>query len=88
MGANTEPIRYKKPVMSSMGNSMAAAVPTAVTATAVHFPLIRALSDSAEMPADQASRKVVVTVDKTRITSAARPRPALTMMTAISLSPV
>ena len=39
-------------------------------------------------PPIQASRKVVVTVENTRIISAAMPSPALTMMTAMSYSPV
>ena len=52
------------------------------------LPLTFLDRDSAEMPADQASRNVVVTVENTRITRAAMPRPALTMMTAMSYSPV
>ena len=63
MGANTEPIKYKKPVMSSMGKRMAPRMPAAVTAMAVGLPWMFLQSDSAEMPADQASRKVVVTVE-------------------------
>ena len=74
--------------MSSMGNSMAPAVPSRAAPTAIHLPESRGLMDSAEMPADQASRKVVVTVDRIRMARAARPRPAFTMMTAMSDSPV
>ena len=43
---------------------------------------------SEEMPALQASRKVVVTVERMRMTSAATPSPAFTMMRAMSPSPV
>ena len=71
-----------------MGKRTAPAVPSRAAPTAIHFPGSRGLTDSAETPADQASRKVVVTVDKIRITRAAMPRPALTMMTATSDSPV
>ena len=63
-----------------MGNRSAPTVPTTATATAVHRPENFLLRDSAEMPALQASRKVVVTVESTRITSAAAPRPASSMM--------
>ena len=66
----------------------APAVPAAATAAAVHFPFSFGLRDSAEIPADQASRKVVVTVDKIRMARAAIPRPALTMTAAMSDSPV
>ncbi len=88
MGANTEPIRYRKLVISSMGNRMAPATPTRVVTMATVLPLSFPDRDSAEIPADQASRKVVVTVENTRITRAAMPRPAFTMMTAMSYSPV
>ena len=71
-----------------MGNSIAAAVPMTVTAMAVFLPSSFSERDSAEIPADHASRKVVVTVENTRITSAAMPSPAFTMITAISYSPV
>ena len=67
---------------------MAAAVPMTVTAMAVFLPLNFADRLSAEMPALHASRKVVVTVEKTKMTSAAMPSPALTMITAMSYSPV
>ena len=46
------------------------------------------VSDSAEIPADQASRNVVVTVDRIRMTSAAAPSPAAARTFAILLSPV
>ena len=88
IGAKTEPIRYKKPVMSSIGKRMAPATPMTVTTMAVFLPFSLGVRLSAEMPADQASRNVVVTVENTRITSAAMPSPALTMMTAMSYSPV
>ena len=88
IGAKTEPIRYKKPVISSIGNKIAATVPMTVTTMAVFLPSSLAERLSAEMPADQASKKVVVTVENTKITSAAMPSPALTMMTAMSYSPV
>ena len=55
---------------------------------AVFLPLIFPERDSAEIPADQASRKVVVTVENTKITRAAMPSPAFTIMTAMSYSPV
>ena len=88
MGANTEPMRYRKPVISSMGNSIAPTAPMTVTPMAVFLPLIFPERDSAEIPADQASRKVVVTVENTKITRAAMPSPAFTIMTAMSYSPV
>ena len=74
--------------MSSIGKSIAATVPMTVTTTATHLPesFLERLSE--EMPALQASRKVVVTVERMRITSAAMPRPAFTMMRAMSPSPV
>ena len=50
-----------------MGNKIAPTTPTTVTPAAVHLPRSWLLRDSAEMPADQASRKVVVTVESTRI---------------------
>ena len=50
---------------------MAAAVPMTVTAMAVFLPLSFADRLSAEMPALHASRKVVVTVEKSRMISAA-----------------
>lgn len=56
-------------------------MPMTVTAMAVFLPLSFADRLSAEMPALHASRKVVVTVEKTRMISAAMPSPALTMMT-------
>ena len=71
-----------------MGKMIAPATPITVTAMAVFLLLILPGRDSAEIPADHASRNVVVTVEKTRITSAAIPRPALTIITAISYSPV
>ena len=71
-----------------MGKHMAAPVPMTVAPMATFLPSIFPERDSAEIPADQASRKVVVTVDRTRITSAAMPRPALTIMAAMSPSPV
>ena len=74
--------------MSSMGNRMAPTVPMTVTAIATCLPFSLAQMLSEEMPALHASRKVVVTVDSTRITSAAMPRPACTMMAAMSLWPV
>ena len=65
-------------------------VPMMVTIMATCLPRPFSLSerDSAEMPEDQASRKVVVTVERTRMRRAAMPRPALTMTTAMSDSPV
>ena len=71
-----------------MGNRMAPATPTMVTTMAVFFPSSLWDRDSAEIPADQASKNVVVTVEKTRMTRAATPRPAFTIMTAMSYSPV
>ena len=88
IGANTEPIRYRKFVMSSIGKQMAQTVPMTVTMSAAYLPLIFFDRDSAEMPALYASRNVVVTVERMRMSSAATPRPALTIMSAMSPSPV
>ena len=88
IGANTEPIKYRKSVISARGRKIAPTVPIMVTATATHFPLILTDSDSLEIPAEYASRKVVVTVENTIIRSPAMPRPAFTMICAISDSPV
>ena len=86
--------------MSSMLNSAASTMPRIVTANAVFLPSKRkrflassgtpelSVSDSAEIPADQASRNVVVTVDRIRMTSAAAPSPAAARTFAILLSPV
>ena len=74
--------------MSSIGKRIAPATPMTVTAMAVFLPSSLGVRLSAEIPALHASRKVVVTVENTRMTSAAMPRPALTMMTAMSYSPV
>jgi hypothetical protein len=70
-----------------MGNAIASAEPITVTATAAHFPEILEERDSAEIPADMASRNVVVTVEKTMMTSPAMPRPARTMICAMSVVP-
>ena len=67
---------------------MAPSVPMTVTTMAVFLPSSLADRLSAEMPALHASKNVVVTVENTRMTSAAMPSPALTMMTAMSYSPV
>lgn len=40
IGANTDPIRYKNPVISSIGNTIAPKVPITVTATATHLNFI------------------------------------------------
>ena len=88
IGANTEPIKYRKSVTSARGKKTAPAVPTMVTATANHLPFIFDDNDSLETPAEYASRKVVVTVENTMINRPAMPRPAFTMICAISDSPV
>ena len=88
IGANTEPIRYKKFVILSIGYTIAARAPTTVTAMAIYFPFSLWLRVSLEIPAEYASRKVVVTVEKMMISSPTIPRPAFTMIWAISLSPV
>ena len=64
IGANTEPIRYRKFVMSSIGKQMAQTVPMTVTMSAAYLRLIFDDRDSAEMPALYASRNVVVTVER------------------------
>ena len=63
-------------------------MPTTVTTMAQVFPWTLAVSDSAEIPALHASRNVVVTVDRIRMTSAAIPSPAFSITTEISDSPV
>ena len=67
-----------------MGQITAATVPITVTATAAYLPLILLKMDSKEIPAEYASRKVVVTVEKTMMSSPATPSPALTMISAMS----
>ena len=52
MGANTEPIKYRKSVISVSGRKIAPTAPMTVTATATHFPLIFDDSDSLEIPAE------------------------------------
>ena len=52
IGANTEPMRYKNPVISSIGNTIAPMVPTTVTATATYCPLNCGKMDSLEIPAE------------------------------------
>ena len=67
---------------------MAPMIPITVAATAIHFPLIFLDKDSLEIPADHASKNVVVTVENTIINYPAIPSPAFTMICAISDSPV
>ena len=55
---------------------------------ATNLPLILPDRDSLDTPAEYASRKVVVTVENTIISSPATPRPALSIICAISDSPV
>ncbi len=76
--------------MSSMLKRAAPSVPMTVTTAAIvfPFPLSRPSRDSAEMPADQASRKVVVTVERIRMIRAATPRPAFAIIPAMSDWPV
>ena len=80
IGANTEPIRYRKSVILSIGYTIAPTVPITVTATAAYFPFSLENTDSAEMPAEYASRNVVVTVENTMINSPAIPSHAFTMI--------
>ena len=74
--------------MLSMLKRTAPAVPRIATTTAASFPLIFGESVSEEIPALNASKKVVVTVERIMITSPAMPSPALTIIEAMSLSPV
>ena len=84
IGAKTDPIRYKKDVISSIGTRMAPAVPIIVTATATHLPGIFPIIDSVETPAEYASRNVVVTVERTTIKRPTMPSPAFRSICAIS----
>ena len=52
IGAKTEPIRYKKFVMLSIGYTIAATVPITVTIIAAHFSLIFSEMDTLETPAE------------------------------------
>ncbi len=88
IGANTEPIRYRKSVILSIGYTIAATVPITVTTMATCFPFHLLKQSQLEIPAEYASRNVVVTVENTMIRSPAMPRPAFTMICAISYSPV
>ena len=88
IGANTEPMRYRKSVILSIGYTIAAIVPSTVTTIATCFPFHLFTTVSLEIPAEYASRNVVVTVENTMIRSPAIPRPAFSMICAISYSPV
>ena len=88
IGAKTEPIRYRKSVMLSMGYTIAAMVPMAVTISAAHFSGIFSEIETQETPAEYASKKVVVTVENTIIKRPTTPRPAFTIICAMSYSPV
>ena len=52
IGANTDPMKYKKSVMSVKGKKIAPRVPMTVTAIARILPLIRPETVSPEMPAE------------------------------------
>jgi len=52
IGAKTEPMKYRKLVMSSIGNSMALTVPMTATKIPMFLPEIRDVRDSAEIPAE------------------------------------
>lgn len=80
IGANTEPIRYRKSVILSIGYTIAAAVPITVTTIATCFPFHLLTTVSLEIPAEYASRKVVVTVENTMIRSPRMPRPAFNFL--------
>ena len=75
-------------MISSIGNKIAAIVPMTVTTIPTWLPFSFGKMDSEETPAEYASRKVVVTVEKITINKAAIPSPAFTMITAMSDSPV
>ena len=87
IGANTEPMRYRKSVISSIGYRIAAMVPTIVTITAM--PLLEAPLQMVvlDTPAEYASIKVVVTVEKMITMRPARPRPAFIMMVMMESPP-
>ncbi len=72
--------------MLSIGKRIAQTAPITVTITAVHFSDAFAQIVLKEIEALQASRKVVVTVERMITTRAAFPRPALSMICAMSLS--
>ena len=71
-----------------MGKTIAPTVPMTVTIKATCLPLNLGAMVSAEIPALQASRKVVVTVENTTISRPTTPRPACSRIWAISLWPV
>ena len=52
IGANTEPIKYRKSVILSIGYTIAAIVPTTVTTIATCFPFHFGTIDSLEIPAE------------------------------------
>ena len=60
--------------MLSIGRKTAPIVPSAVTISATVLPLGFEEIVSKEIPAENASRKVVVTVERITITRAAQPR--------------
>ena len=77
-----------KSVISSIGNNIAATVPITVTAIVTYFPFNFDKIVSLDIPAEYASRNVVVTVENTTIKSPIIPSPAFTIICATSLSPV
>ena len=74
--------------MSSIGKIIAHMVPITPAVTAAHFSFILDERDTLETPAEKASRKVVVAVESITMRRPITPRPALSIITAISLSPV
>lgn len=83
-GINFPTIRHRKSVILSIGYTIAAAVPITVTTIATCFPFHLLTTVSLEIPAEYASRKVVVTVENTMIRSPRMPRPAFNMICAMS----
>ena len=74
--------------MLSIGRKTAPIVPSAVTINATVFPLGFEEIVSKEIPAENASRKVVVTVERITITRAAHPSPDFKRMSEMSVSEV
>ena len=85
MGVKTDPIKYRKFVMLSMGHIIAATVPKAATTIATTLTLTFSVMDLKDIPAEKASRKVVVTVEKITISIPAIPNPAAIMISARSI---
>ena len=75
IGAKTEPMKYKNPSMFCSGKKQAARIPTTVTIIAFIFSFILREIVFEEIPAENASKNVVVTVENIMINNPIMPIP-------------